>query len=95
MHRHIHPLFLMLICLCVVCIHLGGSSHWLLQWIGAEIRQNFGHSPAQLLPPLIPLSFLTQQTWKLPPGQETSLQHPSKMQADGGTDRNRASDKLD
>lgn len=64
-----------------------------LQWMGAEIRQNLSHFPPQLLPPFFPLSFLAQPTWKLPPGQETSLQHPSEMQADGETDGNGASEQ--
>lgn len=63
------------------------------QWMGAEIRQNLSHFPPQPLPPLVPRSFLAQQTRKLPPGQETSLQHPSEMQADGETDGNGATEQ--
>lgn len=86
-------------CLCVAskAVQLVSSSDLFLpealQWIGAEIRQNLSHFPPQLLPPHLLLSFQAQQTRKLPPGQETLPQHPSEVQADGGTDGNRASEQ--
>lgn len=84
----------MFVCMDVQFVSYSDSfSQRFLQWIGAEIGQNHSHFPPQLLPPLLLLSFLAQQTWKLPPGQETLPQHPSKMQADGGTDGNRTSEQ--
>lgn len=80
----IHMLWDLVVCACVVyiCICFVACSlafpRGPLQRRRAEVRQNFSHSPSQLLPPHLPLSLLALQTGKLPPGQETSPQHASK-----------------
>lgn len=64
-------------------MQLVSYSDGILQWIWAEIGQNLRHLPSQLLSPLLPFSFFALQRGKLPPGQETLLQHPSNVQSDG------------
>ena len=74
----------------VVCLLQGQYLLEALRRAGAEIRQNSSHFPPQPLPPLLLFSLLAQQTWKLPPSQETSPQHPSvcrQMEGQTGTEQ--------
>lgn len=45
-----------------------------------KIGENLNQFPCQPLPPPLLYSLLALKTWKLSPGQETSLQNPSKHQ---------------
>ena len=60
------------------------------QRMWAEVGQDGSHSSSQLLPPLLPHPLPALQTGKLPPGLQTSPQHPSE---EAGRWKNRRGNK--